>query len=83
MGWNDVYPREGISLFRELEHDARFYFLHSYYFVPDNEQDMLSETDYCGRYASCVGTGNIFGAQFHPEKSHFWGIQLLKNFAEM
>jgi glutamine amidotransferase len=83
MGWNDVYPREGISLFRDLEHDARFYFLHSYYFVPDNEQDVLSETDYCGRYASCVGTGNMYGAQFHPEKSHFWGIQLLKNFAEM
>ncbi len=83
MGWNDVFPRQTKCLFRNLEKDARFYFLHSYYFVPGHERDVLAETDYNGRYASSVRSKNIFGVQFHPEKSHFWGIQLLKNFAEI
>jgi imidazole glycerol-phosphate synthase subunit HisH len=83
MGWNDVVPKNGSRLFRELQSEARFYFLHSYYFVPLNQEDVLAMTDYAGSYASSVGSGNIFGVQFHPEKSHQWGIQLLKNFAEL
>ena len=83
MGWNDVTPLKTECLFRSLEKDARFYFLHSYYFVPRRESDVLSVTDYNGAYASSVRTGNVFGVQFHPEKSHQWGIQLLKNFAEL
>jgi imidazole glycerol-phosphate synthase subunit HisH len=82
MGWNSVEPRKQDGLFRHLGSTARFYFLHSYYFVPHNEADVLAITNYNGRYASGVGSGNIFGVQFHPEKSHQWGIQLLKNFAE-
>jgi imidazole glycerol-phosphate synthase subunit HisH len=83
MGWNDVSPRRNGGLFRGLESDARFYFLHSYYFAPRKEDDVLAVTDYNGPFASSVGTGNVFGVQFHPEKSHQWGIQLLKNFAEL
>lgn len=83
MGWNDVEPKEGEGLFRNLQVDARFYFLHSYYFATRHPQHVLSTTDYNGRYASSVRRDNIFGVQFHPEKSHQWGIQLLKNFAEM
>lgn len=83
MGWNDVSPRQTGCLFRGLETDARFYFLHSYYFVPRQERNVLGITDYSGPYASSVRAGNIFGVQFHPEKSHQWGIQLLKNFAEI
>jgi len=83
MGWNDVTPRNSRCLFRGLEEGARFYFLHSYYFVPQRESDVLAVTDYNGRYASSVRSGNVFGVQFHPEKSHHWGIQLLKNFAEL
>jgi glutamine amidotransferase len=83
MGWNDVTPKCCNSLFRGLDEDARFYFLHSYYFVPKQESDVLSVTDYNGPYASSVRSNNIYGVQFHPEKSHSWGIQLLKNFAEI
>jgi len=82
MGWNDVTPRSGNGLFRDLSQGARFYFLHSYYFTPRNPDHVLAETDYNGRYASAVQTENVLGVQFHPEKSHAWGIQLLKNFAE-
>ena len=82
MGWNDVTPCNGHGLFRDLESGARFYFLHSYYFVPREPDHILATTDYNGRYASAVQSGNVLGVQFHPEKSHAWGIQLLKNFAE-
>jgi len=83
MGWNDVMPRQTGSLFRSLDERARFYFLHSYYFAPRNDADVLADTDYNGPFASSVQRGNLFGVQFHPEKSHRWGIQLLHNFAEL
>jgi imidazole glycerol-phosphate synthase subunit HisH len=83
MGWNDVSPRLADSLFKGLETDARYYFLHSYYFDPCSQADILADTDYNGRFASAVNYGNVYGVQFHPEKSHQWGIRLLKNFAEM
>ncbi len=82
MGWNDVVPREKESLFRGIE-APRFYFLHSYYFAATRSDDVLATTDYHGGFTSAVRAGNVIGTQFHPEKSHEWGIQLLKNFAEM
>ena len=83
MGWNDVEPLTDDGLFKGLASGARFYFLHSYYFAPSDPEKTLAFTDYNGRYASSVCSGNVFGVQFHPEKSHQWGIQLLKNFAEI
>lgn len=83
MGWNDVLPKSCDSIFRGLDIGARFYFLHSYYFAPNSDSDVLATTDYNGTFTSSVRSENIFGVQFHPEKSHHWGIQLLKNFAEM
>lgn len=81
MGWNDVEPVRTDGLLRDLGNDARFYFLHSYYFAPNDPADVLATTVYGERFACAVQRGNVHGAQFHPEKSHGWGIQLLKNFA--
>ena len=81
MGWNDVRPLATTDLFQELGEGARFYFLHSYYFAPNDPADVLAQTDYGDRFACAVRRGNVYGIQCHPEKSHNWGIQLLKNFA--
>ncbi len=83
MGWNDVVPLASSNLFAGLEHDARFYFLHSYYFDCESSANALAETDYGMRFVSAVHSRNIYGVQFHPEKSHQYGIRLLKNFSEV
>jgi glutamine amidotransferase len=82
MGWNDVRPRDAAGLYAGLE-DSRFYFLHSYYFAPAESSSVRSQTDYYGVFSSGVGAGNAHGVQFHPEKSHEWGIRMLKNFSEL
>lgn len=81
MGWNDVAPKDGTGLLQGMDSGARFYFLHSYYFAPNDPDDVLAITAYGDPFACAVRRGNVHGVQFHPEKSHGWGIQLLKNFA--
>ncbi|MDP3254300.1 MAG: imidazole glycerol phosphate synthase subunit HisH [Hydrogenophaga sp.] len=85
MGWNDVAPVAGSSgaLLKGLEKDARFYFLHSYYFEPTEADEAVAITDYGLEFACAVQRGHVSGVQFHPEKSHHWGAALLKNFAEL
>jgi glutamine amidotransferase len=85
MGWNDVVVKgDGGVLFKGLEDGARFYFLHSYFMVPVNESEEIGVTEYGGiSFAAAVCRRNIYGVQFHPEKSHSWGIRLLQNFAEI
>lgn len=83
MGWNDVEPAKDNQLFNGVEQGARYYFLHSYYFSCNRQEDILAITDYGGPFASAVHSGNIYGVQFHPEKSHQAGIQLLKNFSAL
>lgn len=83
MGWNDVRPVSTNKLFDGLDRDARFYFLHSYYFQCDRDEDRIAVADYGGDFACVAGAGNILGVQFHPEKSHHYGARLLQNFAEM
>jgi glutamine amidotransferase len=82
MGWNDVAPVAAGGLFAGLETDARFYFLHSFYFSPANDNALAATARYGVTFACAVQSGNISGVQFHPEKSHHWGARLLKNFAD-
>ena len=81
MGWNDVDPLTAGGLFAGLETAARFYFLHSYYFACSRADNELARTDYGAPFASAVRSGSIYGVQFHPEKSHHYGVRLLQNFA--
>lgn len=81
MGWNTVAPNRH-PLFTRIEH-PEFYFLHSYFFEPDSPDSVLAHTDYGTRFASAVYRDHIFGVQFHPEKSHDWGVKLLRNFAAL
>ncbi len=83
MGWNDVKPIVANGLFHSLERGARFYFLHSFYFRCRRPEDIAALTDYGREFPSAVRSGNVYGVQFHPEKSHHWGTQLLGNFARM
>jgi imidazole glycerol-phosphate synthase subunit HisH len=83
MGWNDVRPSMKHRLFEGLESDARFYFLHSYFFQCDRDEDTMAVSSYGGNFACAAGAANVFGVQFHPEKSHHYGARLLQNFAEM
>jgi glutamine amidotransferase len=82
MGWNTIEIRRGHPLLADLEADSRFYFVHSFYVRCHEPESVLAETDYGGYFHSVLGKGNIMGAQFHPEKSHRYGMRLLKNFAE-
>lgn len=81
MGWNLIYPQRPSPLLENLTHDARFYFVHSYHVKCVRPEDSLAETDYGGRFSSMIQRDNIMGSQFHPEKSHRFGMTLLKNFA--
>jgi imidazole glycerol-phosphate synthase subunit HisH len=83
MGWNDVRPVAQSRLFDQLDAGARFYFLHSYYFECGRDEDQLAVANYGDDFACAAHAGNIFGVQFHPEKSHHYGARLLQNFAEM
>lgn len=81
-GWNQLEVRKDASLFNEVNSGAYAYFNHSYYCQPGDPSDIIARTDYGRSYACAVQHGNIFGVQFHPEKSQTVGLQILKNFLE-
>jgi len=83
VGWNEVYPEGKNALFREIAPGTDFYFVHSYHFLPKNKANILSTTPYCKSFVSGIAQANIFGVQFHPEKSQRPGFQLLKNFIDL
>lgn len=83
MGWNYVKPVADTPLLKNSPSDMRFYFVHSYNVQCEDPADVLAITEYGGNFTSVIGRGNIFGVQFHPEKSHKFGINLMKNFVEL
>jgi glutamine amidotransferase len=83
MGWNDVDPINNHPLFIGLEKEAIFYFLHSFYFKCKNETESIAISNYGISFSSAVHRENIYGIQFHPEKSHQYGEKLLHNFANL
>jgi imidazole glycerol-phosphate synthase subunit HisH len=82
MGWNTVEPCQESMLFKDLNADARFYHVHSYHVI-SNDADAIAKTNYGYWFVSAVAHKNILGVQFHPEKSHKFGLKLLKNFVEL
>jgi imidazole glycerol-phosphate synthase subunit HisH len=81
MGWNTVCVKKDHPVVANAEVDLRFYFVHSYFLKCENDSDVLCTTDYGIEFVSAIARGNIVGVQFHPEKSHKFGMGLLKNFA--
>lgn len=82
MGWNTVTVKKPTPLFEVNGEEQRFYFTHSYHVVCDDVADVLTETHYGYKFVSAFSRGNIYGAQFHPEKSHRFGMAFLRHFVE-
>jgi len=83
MGWNRIQKRGNPDILDGIEDGAWFYFVHSYYVVPDKERDVATVTTYGASFVSSVAKGALFACQFHPEKSSAAGLRLLKNFTRM
>jgi len=82
MGWTDVFPNKSSRLFDNMYEDPRFYFVHSYHPAADNDSDVLVYAQYGYKFAAGLEHENIMGVQFHPEKSHKFGMKLLDNFVK-
>ena len=83
MGWNQVEFRRRPPLFDGVDEGTHFYFVHSYYVVPQDDAVVATETDYARPFCSSIWRDRLFAVQFHPEKSQAAGLRLLKNFAEL
>lgn len=81
VGWNRIYQKRSHLLFEGIADGSFCYFVHSFYCEPADDEVIVGETEYGGRYASVVASRNICGVQFHPEKSQDVGLRMLKNFS--
>ena len=82
-GWNKVIQSKKSHLMKGIPESSEFYFVHSYYFKSNETSNILNETEYCFKFTSAIEKDNIFGVQYHPEKSHDVGEILLKNFISL
>ncbi|CAI3797030.1 Imidazole glycerol phosphate synthase subunit HisH [Pseudomonas sp. MM221] len=83
MGWNEVNPQLQHPILTGVDQESRFYFVHSYYMLPRHAESTLLTANYDQVFTAAVVKDNIFGFQFHPEKSHKFGMRLFKNFVEL
>jgi glutamine amidotransferase len=83
IGWNAVQVKKRLPILAGIVDRAHFYFVHSYYPVPQETEIVATTTDYGGEFTSSVGKGNLFACQFHPEKSQHVGLRILKNFGNL
>ena len=83
MGWNTIKDIQNHELFKGVDSDFGFYFVHSFYFACKNKKNILATSNYGGNFASAIYSDHIIGTQFHPEKSHGNGILLFKNYAKL
>ncbi len=83
MGWNTAELSKRNVLFEDMDEEQRFYFTHSYYMKCNENNDVIATTEHGIKFTSIVQKNNIFGVQFHPEKSHRFGMQLLNNFVKI
>ena len=83
MGWNSIIPQKESEVLERVDYEKGFYFLHSYYVVTKEPQDVLATVNYGSRINCVVKRDNIIGIQFHPEKSHQNGIEVFKNFSKI
>lgn len=83
MGWTDVKLSKPSVLTNDLGEQPRFYFVHSFYAAPDNPEDELLSANYGYDFTAAVSRDNIFGVQFHPEKSHKYGMKIMENFCRL
>ena len=83
VGWNEAKPGKSDPMVKGLLEDSRFYFVHSYFVKTNNSEHSLMKTNYGITFDSAISKDNIYGFQFHPEKSHKYGMKILKNFSEI
>ena len=82
-GWNQINTVKKSALMQQIPDSSEFYFVHSYYFHTDKEDIILNTTNYSNNFISAIEMDNIYGVQYHPEKSHDQGLQLLSNFVNI
>ena len=83
IGWNQINIVKDSKIFKSIENNSHMYFVHSYEFIPNNKSVIVATTEYCKNIVCSIEKENIFGTQFHPEKSEKGGLQLIKNFINL